>query len=1022
MLSQEYLAWNTAITETIYINDAAGTPVYLDLDDDKFADIAAHPALSGLDASKDGLALAVRNEINLSASKSGVLWSIEGDARAWMRSFLRHENPPGNPPMVAFLAVVVLAAEAMGNGEANANAYYAQLFKILKIEAEKDKTKLEGAYRESVLILWSYLNKWLTELEWAQGMPTAQALSFPYVSVAMSQALVREGDRRKMSRMFEMMNFTPGEYISPSEMTDFFNIWVQREDSNVSNSLKALWGKSSARERISEVLSKELEVWDGFVWGAQGTFGTNPHREKQHAKLKLTIKLSTYLGQSRIVHGLAFSSHLISNDTESTLYAKPSPEIPLVFQTVSKSVAFLQNANAVPLAALLLGDIEIAGPAPFVPVRRIPKDVVVLAFDEELQTYIEVEKAALGQDLLVLVKEQDLLMVNLQKLLEANARPGFKLLPKESLGLPSGWIAISRVQLIAAQASTFALRQFDALTPLASSQLVLSGGLKIPGPMVSKKFLASRAPELRAISQFANKVSVELHKSVWADDEVVEEKLQTWGSQNGTIFVDLADVIDEPGDYRVIFFEGGTATMQRDFYLRTGERPDAMGLRNIPNLGHSVESRGPKALFEAHYLNEDDQMFVRGASATFSYGIETEAGEFAGSITSWFSEDESVVNLPANATVKIPQVESDSCIYTGKHKRNLPMCTNGAKYVLGVCEYCLEQKPEYCNAYLATKKNTYEKLVQARISNTVNPIRFEQPVEIDFDEVLSLVTHVVCGKVAPLIHALEVLATDDMSALQILELLEQMGHVEVTRTGAGKLDEWSMVQPQVIFRPEPSRSALLGLWQIQDVANVSEILQDLAEANKPGIGIDFKTPDDVEESVLQISEAGYECGSAEEVVGSLLTLSWVRHNLKRTPLPNSDNVESFNLLTGKWEPVEHIKAGAVRIKGAFGARYFYLGIEDLSEDVGVSTSATIAKYLAANAEGISLIKYSKKHQSIFVPLGAKIPGLYGRGVLLASGAPPEDVVIKKGESRVKVTQYKNVPVKIAQQISKLLAE
>jgi hypothetical protein len=131
MLSEEYQSWNTAIAEAVYNSDSAGSPVYLDLDDSKFELITQHLALIEFDATRAGLASAVRNAMDFSAPKSRLLWPIVRESRAWMSKLLKRENPDGSPPMIAFLAVAVLAAEEMGNGEANANAYYAQLFKLL---------------------------------------------------------------------------------------------------------------------------------------------------------------------------------------------------------------------------------------------------------------------------------------------------------------------------------------------------------------------------------------------------------------------------------------------------------------------------------------------------------------------------------------------------------------------------------------------------------------------------------------------------------------------------------------------------------------------------------------------------------------------------------------------------------------------------------------------------------------------------------------------------------------------------
>jgi hypothetical protein len=1020
MLSEEYQAWNTAISETIYNPEAAGLPVYLDLDDSKFELITMHPALSGFEPTKSALASAVGNTIDWSAPKSKMLWPIVRDSRLWMSKFLKHENPDGMPPMIAFLAVAVLAAEEMGNGEANANAYYDQLFKLLEVDDVDIQKKLESAYRENVLVLWGYLKKWLTELEWEFGMPTAEALSHPYVSVAMSQALVREGDRRKLGRMFDLMNFTPGEYISPAEMSDYFNIWIQREDSHVSNSLKALWSKSSARQRISEVLSKELEVWDGTLFGGAGNQGQGLLSGNRQSKLKLALKVSSYLGVPRLLHSLAFSSQSASLDEQVTLHATSSPEVPLLFQQASKTYSILQNAASVPLDSMLKGDLEVTPGAGQKSSRRIPKDVVVLAFDEELQMYLETERASFGQDIWVLIRDVPALMANLHKILNLNARPGFQPLAENASGLPRGWVLIRNVQLVSAFDRTFELRQFEALSPLASSQLNLTGGLKVPGPMSSRKFLSGHAPEILAISHFATKVEVRLFQSVWSEDTFEEKLLQSWKSDNGVLAQKLSEEISESGDYRVELLEDGVKTIQRDFFLRSGDRPDPLGLRNAQTLVHSFDAIGAAAAFEAHVWTEDSSNYICGATASYVYELSKDEESLADSFAEWLSEDVIKTETTAVSQVVIPMVNSDSCIYTGKHNRELPICTNGAKYVMGVCRNCGETKAEYCSAYLVTKKRNYEKLSKARSANSVPPVLISKPSNVDFNAVLNLINHVVSGSAVALMNALEPLATDQMSSIQILELFEQLGHIEVTRTISGKPDQWALVMKQVLFRDAPQNSALIGMWQSDDIEIAGRLLEPLVEAEPPRVGLEFEPPADLEGVTEKLTELGFDVGSSNDLLDALPGLAWVRENLKRLPLPSTEAIETFDFEKGQWVETEHLVSGAVRLRGGFGARYFYISQEDLSNGLGVSSSATIVKYLAANERDVSILKYSTDESALFVPLGAKIPGLYGRAVLLASGTPPEEVEISHEGKTFRVIQYKNVPLNVAKVVSNLV--
>ena len=85
--------------------------------------------------------------------------------------------------------------------------------------------------------------------------------------------------------------------------------------------------------------------------------------------------------------------------------------------------------------------------------------------------------------------------------------------------------------------------------------------------------------------------------------------------------------------------------------------------------------------------------------------------------------------------------------------------------------------------------------------------------------------------------------------------------------------------------------------------------------------------------------------------------------------------------------VEHGEVGAYRIS-AFGRSYIYRRIEDLETMSGRVGDARLVKYAAALDSGLPLTGYDPSPRSSIVPLGADLPGLYGRAAVLASGRPP----------------------------------
>lgn len=1025
MLSSRYLAWNTAIAESIYNSSCAGLPVYLDLDDETFELIKSHTALDGLDLSKEGLAAAVIESINWDGNKNELLWPITGRSQRWLKDFTSDKSPSGAPPMVAFLAVAVIAAEAMGEGKFGPLNYYSQLHTLLGVTpGTPEAKKLEHAYRKDVLTMWALLKKWLVENEWSLGIPTAEALSHPYVSVAMSQALVRDADRKKLPRMFDSLNLRPGDQIAPNDMQDYLNIWLQQPDCAANASFKTLWARKSARERISEVVSKELEAWEGSISADE----SDSLRIEIQKKLRIFLKIRKYLGQKSLDLNLAINSNKEIGECSATYQLDEYPNNDFIFNQEGKNLALLANPSELSFDSALLGDLHFKNKKGLNPVRRLPGSVVALEFQEELQGYLEVTKAPLSRSIVILVRDDVSLLAGLQGLLSRNARPGFKDISADLLGLPAGWRLISDVQLETSELGTFP-DPFASLRPTVNSQLSLNGGVSIPGPMASKKFLNGYAPEARATSQSESNVSLHLYESKFINDHLVEVEIAEWSSNNGSVAVDLSSTLKDDGDYRVVFKENQTPTFQRDFFIRSARTPDLLALRNKPSLVHSFEEQECEAAFEAIEFHDDMETYICGGFANYTcQNSDSDSGRVPNQRSViWDTTSLELTSEPPKQKIGVQQLPEDSCVFTGRHIRDLETPENNkTKFVRGVCVGrdaivgCGAVTTEYCHDYQARKRELTNTRIASKKKNALDKVLVREVNSIDLAAAINLVYSAVHGKVRLLLRGLEVLAGDQMTALQLLELLEQLGHIEFTRDIQGYPDYWAIVDKQLIIRTGGMDHQLLGIW---DKASLDELrLLGIQIMQEESMAATFDLELDVSELSSQIKSLGAELGSSSMLVDALPEFSFVRQTLDRLTLPAFEQIEVFDLEAGKWSISEYIRPGAFRLLTTFGRRHFYASSADLDEQKAVAGSATIVKYLAANEKGVTLVNCSVDEELVTVPRGALVPGLYGRALVLDTGIPPIEISKKVGESTAKLMQYQNVDLEIAQKISRLLAE
>jgi hypothetical protein len=183
------------------------------------------------------------------------------------------------------------------------------------------------------------------------------------------------------------------------------------------------------------------------------------------------------------------------------------------------------------------------------------------------------------------------------------------------------------------------------------------------------------------------------------------------------------------------------------------------------------------------------------------------------------------------------------------------------------------------------------------------------------------------------------------------------------------------------------------------------------------VGID---PSQVFRLALEIGRnAGLEVSVIESPVRALCealpSLAQCRKNLPRTSVITATTYEKWESHTARFSRIESASSlGAFRLTS--GSRtYIYRAGDDLARMSATLGDARIVKYLAALDSGLSLVGYSAESRSLYVPLGADLPGVYGRAATMCSGKPPiEDL-------NQRILEYVDVPPDVASHLSFLLA-
>ena len=371
------------------------------------------------------------------------------------------------PPFTAILFALSHAAAIMaGNEGIGRNNYYHRLGQVTGLG--RQALSLHGKSTET---LWTALNEWLLQHNYELGRPTARSLnSWIYVGFAISQAIVRAGDREQFHDLFQRFGFSGNEAISVKEMGFYLSHWMS--SSRPSTRLKNAWKVEELKERIAEAAIAELGAWSSSGPLGDAVAG----QPAKGARLSLLANLVDKL------FGRVLELHLgrSGDDIQQGPFAREgnSPAFHLAndpfgtFATLSPSPLGNDNFG-------LGQDFTFLGEG-----QRLewePRLIIPFARSTAGQ-WIEVTRVSFGAPHLVLVRDANNLPRKVESFLEdaAMVQPT-KEMPGSLRGLPQGWVLYAGVQV--RQPSKQPPQDLECLVPLASAgDLAITGGLQVlPG-------------------------------------------------------------------------------------------------------------------------------------------------------------------------------------------------------------------------------------------------------------------------------------------------------------------------------------------------------------------------------------------------------------------------------------------------------------------------------------------------------------------------------------------------------------
>ena len=972
-------------------------PVYIDLEDRLAAEVSAGLGIPPVDL-EAFISLAVLETL-FGAYYDPYHWHTQRLKR-WVKS-----GRTGAPPFTGLLAALALAAEKMrADSQFSANNYYERLFEVLGVKKTAEQNLLKNHAR-STRPLWRELNQWLTEHDFELGRPTArQVNSWKYASYALSQALVREGDRQRFHLLFKEYDLSPLDDIAESEMTLFLHDWMTGSGPN--SWLKRLWSNTELRERVAVAALSELESWDGG--DATG--------EERNRRLGWTAIIKSFPGK-RLELLLTTIGSEIDDDIHLSVPVGQSKATLLAFDGCGQEpwltpapngeFSVLEPINGIDIGALMLASFELRSGtnASF---SHLARPIIPLAKMDTGIFYREVQRTSLLRRHAVLCHEKWLPIVKGH--FEKCARPGFRLSTSEELaGLPPEWALFEDIELVRVLETTN--HSLAPLVPLSEGiSIQMDGGLKL-----APQIWHSKAPPkvLATSDQGAFELQIRVHCGE-SEDAIA------WAGRSAGGSCDVGPkTIKSAGasEFSIVTVKNGQESGERILALRDAALPRPT---RGQELAYIVEEAAPTSLFSARRASEAGTgggLRVRGMLV--AGGVPGEASQAIGP-TGEFVDHEDVDDSelePAAYETRTLTGLSETCVIRGHHYW---ICEPGY-----MDDKRWEAKRMDCRdcgltSYLRNRgKKTYGKQsgLRSQQSKPVSaPPVTRRPRVVSVDLVFDGLCYLGAGTWNVFQSIASAHSEEAWYASSLIQDLCDLGHVDVERAPGGKVTGWSIAPPALVVRAD-GEAYLSGFRNMQLVDAVADALEDHdceyvidgAEDQLRRHAWTNVASDMAQEVLGGIKdpfgrELAVTCVPAAKIVRSAPKFGAIAMALPPVHLESKDGLERFDARKGRWQAVSSLgEAGAYRTNFA-GRRYF------IRDDAGTSRAASheVAKIFAARLEGSKLHDYDAKTKSLVGVLGCDFPGLLSRAVTSCSGRLPE-----RDRGRV---YHREVPPEIAREL------
>jgi len=980
---EEYVALNNALNDFFFRGRFEMLPVYLDLEGDAETEISD---TLGMEISELGDFVGLCTANTLRFDKTDPYADQVDWLKAWSEAGRREP-----PPFTALLVALSIAAERMGADENfSPNNYYERLFELLGVKMAGNQNKLR-IFAKHTRQFWRALNLWLSENDFLLGRPTARALisHWQYASYALSQALVRDGDRKRFAGLFEAYDLVPGNPVAEPEMTLLVHDWMTSHGpSGPTAWLRTLWSSNDLRARVVLAALDAFETWERSSSQTQG----GPKK----------TRLQWQLGFSGFPRKRARFALVAprGGQAERVLPEPASKNFPPSVRLedgLEAGTQILGPIEEISLDLVLLQSATFRGMESGTSYHYVAKPIVVLAKSPDGPTYQEVSRVSLFEEHAILCHEAWLEKV--EGHLAKCARPGHVVLRASEMGgIPAGWCILRGVEIVRSLDKVH--DNLHALAPIGGSAMVACvEGLKLG----HGTWHVSAPPSVEATSE-KDGCKLEIARELFGEaDQVLAVSAAT-----GNFMEARLDGITIPAgtNLRAVVKAKETELAEISFSLRNSDIPRPLGKRR---LFHSISDEGSFAL-SAEIVGTTSRDGLEGCLYS-GQRRRSDAGTGAFPSATPVVVPEGAQEMSRDAewhhTPDAALKATESCVIKGYHYWVYEPFEKGDDRFEAKMAECKNCHVRALSRSRETARNNWRRIRQN-----------EQPVPRKTRSHANRGTQVQVGHTEDGVASLDTifdglcyLGEGSWGAFQRLVSgasqekwfsqsfasdLFALGNLETRDALLSPSSEWS-VPPPVLVIGLDTRGRLAGFHSKGLIDRIDAALGREGGRHDPLslpgqvtvhrwsglVGLDVEALlRDVADPYGRPITVARDLGKS--IASSLPNLesAW----LKGSPIhvERSEDLERFDVRKARWTRVREAEVpGAYRV-GIHGTRYFFRDGKGVTRQLGHQ----VAKILAARAEGTRLHGYEVQSGRFTAALGAEPPWLHARALVASSGKLP----------------------------------